>query len=347
MSLLFIDGFDHYATADIGKKWNASAGGGNTTISSSNGRRGGGALSAPYNGGGVQKTIAAGASFVMGFACTTGSLPSSSPMALALLRDAGTAQCALLLNLDGTLSVVRSTGTALTNGTSGGALSINTYYYIEWKVTIADSISAGSCKVRVNGVDWITVATGQDMKNTANASANQIYLGPWNVGSGPTVVYFDDFYLCDQSGSVNNDFLGDVRIDTLYPTSDGNYSQFTPSTGSSHYVLVDETAPNTTDYNEGIAVGDRDSYGMGNLGALASQTVHGVQVNAAILKDDAGAKSAGTFVRSSSTNGDGAGVALGTSQVYVSQVFETDPNGSIAWTETTVNAMEAGVKVTA
>jgi hypothetical protein len=346
MSLLFIDGFDHYATADIAKKWNSSAGGGNTAISSSNGRRGGGALSAPYNGGGVQRAMAPGASFVMGFAFTTGSYPTTS-MALAALKDAGTTQCALLLNSDGTLSVVRSTGTALTSGTSVSALSVSTYYYIEWKVTIADSISAGSCKVKVNGVDWITVATGQDTKNTSNASANQIYLGPWNAGSGPTVVYFDDFYLCDQSGSVNNDFLGDVRIDTLYPTSDGNYSQFTPSTGSSHFALVDETTPNTSDYNDGAAVNDRDSYGMGNLAPLVSQTVYGVQVNAAILKDDAGSKSAATFVRSSGTNGDGAGVALGTSQVYVSQVFETDPNGSIAWTETTVNAMEAGVKVTA
>jgi hypothetical protein len=86
---------------------------------------------------------------------------------------------------------------------------------------------------------------------------------------------------------------------------------------------------------------------MGNLAALTSQTVYGVQVNAAVLKDDAGAKSVATFVRSSSTNGDGASTVLGTSQVYVSQVFETDPNGSIAWTEASVNAMEAGVKVTA
>ncbi len=345
MSLLFIDGFDHYATADITKKWNAILGA--ASINASSGRRGGGALRTASYAQYVSKSFTAGASFVMGasfkFSSFTGLVFAQ---AIFALFDSATTQCELRANTDGSLSVTRN-GTALTAGTSTNIMLTNAEYYIEWKVTIADSIGANSCKVRVNGVDWITVATGQDTKNTANASATSVRVG--QTTSPPTGITLDtdDFYLCDQSGSTNNDFLGDCRIDTLYPTSDGNYSQFTCSTGSSHFALVDEATPNTTDYNDGAAVNDRDSYGMGNLAALASQTVYGVQVNAAILKDDAGSKSAATFVRSSSTNGDGASAALGTSQVYVSQVFETDPNGAIAWTETTVNAMEAGVKVTA
>lgn len=282
----------------------------------------------------------------MGVALYLGDLPSPQAHRIFALKDVASYQCDLRVNADLTLTVTRN-GTALTNGTSVAALSLSTWYYLEWKVTIADSISAGSCKVRLNGVDIITVATSQDTKNTANSSANQVELGPGGVGVGSLDMRFDDFYLCDQSGSTNNDFLGDCRIDTIYPTSDGTYSQFTPSTGSTHYTLVDETTPNTSDYNDGATVGDRDSYGMGNLSALTSQTVYGVQVNAAILKDDAGSKSAATFVRSSGTNGDGASSALGTSQVYLSQIFETDPNGSIAWTESSVNAMEAGVKVAA
>ena len=340
--LLFMDGFDHYATADLTKKWTSV---GSTASIGSSGRRSGGNLAVTAaSTGTVTKTLAAATSWVVGVAFQyTGSLGGNAPI-IALL-DAGTLQCELRINPDGTLSVTRNAN-ALTNGTSAASLSIGTFYYLEWKVTIADSIGAGSCKVRINGADVITVATGQDLKNTANTTANQVRLGPASAVNTYNGL-FDDFYVCDQSGSTNNDFLGDVRIDTLYPTSDGNYTAFTPSTGSSHFALVDEATPNTTDYNDGAAVNDRDSYGMGNLSALTSQTVYGVQVNAAIVKDDAGAKSAATFVRSSSTDGDGASVALGTSQVYVSQVFETDPNGSIAWTETSVNAMEAGVKVTA
>ncbi len=337
--LLFIDGFDHYVTADITKKWTSVAG--STTINASGGRRGGGSLRVGGNTAIVTKTYAASASWVIGFGFTSTGVATSTN--ICSLLDAGTVQVQIRLNVDGTLSVQRN-GTNVTGGTSVLALSAGTYYYIEWKVTIADSIGANSCKVRVNGVDWITVTAAQDLKNTANASANQVTLG---TSTTPGTVDYDDHYVCDQSGSTNNDFLGDVRVDTIFPTSDGNYTAFTPSTGSSHFALVDEATPNTTDYNDGAAVNDRDSYGMGNLAALTSQTVYGVQVNAAILKDDAGAKSAGTMVRSASTDGDGASVALGTSQTYISQIYETDPNGSIAWTESSVNAMEAGVKVTA
>jgi hypothetical protein len=342
MALLFIDGFDHYATADITKKW--ATAGANNTIESSSGRRSGGALRCTSTDNDLTRTFAATSTVIVGFAINPSAYAANGQ--LIQLMDSGTVQCTLFLNTDGTLSVFRSTSTAVTDGTSVASIPTGSFSYIEFKVTIADSISAGSCKVRLNGVDIITVATGQDLKATSNTTANSLRLSSSSTLAS-TVLLFDDFYLCDATGSTNNDFLGDVRVDAIYPTADGNYSQFTPSTGSDHYALVDETTPNTTDYNDGTTVGHRDSYAMGNLSALTSQTVYGVQVNAAILKDDAGAKSAATFVRSSSTNGDGASAALSTSQVYVSQVFETDPNGSIAWTETTVNAMEAGVLVTA
>jgi len=348
MSLLFMDGFDHYASTDITKKWSTFG-----TVASLNlnmtadGRRGGGSFKITYNGANcwMGKTFAPAASVVVGFAFKFATTNTEKAVPILKLMDASVQQVVLMLNIDGTLQVTRA-GTAVTNGTSASSLSPATWYYVELKVTIADSISAGTCKVRVNGVDVITVATGQDLKATANATVNEVRLGYMYAGSLVTS-YFDDFYLCDAAGSTNNDFLGDCRIDTIYPTSDGNYSQFTCSTGSTHYALVDEATPNTSDYNDGVSANDRDSYGLGNLAALSSQTIYGVQVNVAALKDDAGAKNAATFVRSGSTNADGATNALGTSQLYIWNVFEQDPNAVAAWTETTVNAMEAGVKVVA
>lgn len=344
MSLLLIDGFDHYATADITKKWTVTNTG--ASIASSTGRRSTGCLTCQKNGTGyVTKTLAAaGASFVMGVAVKmVDTLPAAAMPILSLL-DAGTAQCELRCNTDGTLSVTRG-GASLTNGTSTATIALGAFAYIEWMVTIADSIGAGTCKVRINGTDVITVATGQDLKDTVNASANQVRVGAAG-NSGNDTVLFDDFYICDTAGSTNNSFLGDVRVDTVLPTGDGNYTAFTPSTGVSHFALVDESTPNTSDYNDGASASDRDSYTFADLPSL-SGTVYGLQINAAILKDDAGARSAGVFARSSATDGDGAGVALSTSQLYISTVFETNPNGSVAWTESTVNAAEFGVLVTA
>src|SRR6266404_4982316 len=50
---------------------------------------------------------------------------------------------------------------------------------------------------------------------------------------------------------------------SLLPQSDGNYTQWTPSAGTSHFALVDEGACNgATDYNSTTVVGNRDSYGV-------------------------------------------------------------------------------------
>lgn len=49
----------------------------------------------------------------------------------------------------------------------------------------------------------------------------------------------------------------------LLPTSDGTYSQWTPSTGTTHYTTVDETTCNgTTDYVSETTLNDRDSYNV-------------------------------------------------------------------------------------
>lgn len=46
----------------------------------------------------------------------------------------------------------------------------------------------------------------------------------------------------------------------LYPVADGYYKQWTTSTSTVHYVLVDETNCNTTDYVYSTNTGKYDSY---------------------------------------------------------------------------------------
>lgn len=342
MALIFMDGFDHYATADLAKKgWS-----GNGCIIGATGRNGTNALKPQGYTYSVKHGLPANLSTaILGMRHNSGgNFSTSAERGIMYFLDGGLGQMTLAHNSVGGLEVRRGFETGTIIGTSAnGILIANAEQYIEFKVTF--HATAGTAEVRVNGTTVISL-TGQNTKTTSNAYANVILVNhagvPFsNNGS------IDDLYVCDGTGSTNNDFLGDVRIDTLYPTSDGTYSQFTPSTGTEHYSLVDETNPNATDYVDGSTVGQIDSYGMGDLSPIASQIVYGVKVNAAVLKDDAGAKSVATMVRSGSTDAAGASAALGTSQTYVSQIYETNPSGSAAWTEAAVNAMEAGVKVTA
>lgn len=346
MALLFMDGFDHYATADITKKWTSNSGG-NATINATAGRRGGGACLVPNAANFLTKVLPASSSWIMGFAFSLGALPpSGAGVYIAALFDAaGDMQCGLQINPNGTLGVSRP-ATNLTNGTSTNSIAPNEFNYIEWKVTIADSIGADTCKVRVNGQDWITVATGQDTKATTIATASILKIGNLDVTKSLGSCKFDDLYICNGAGSTNNDFLGDVRVDTLFPNADGSYSQFAPSSGTAHYLLVDESAPNTTDYNASATVGDRDSYAFQDLAPLVSQIVYGVQASAAVYKDDTGGRSVAPFIRLNSANDDGTALALSTSMQYASALRETKPGGG-AWTAADVNAAEFGVRVSA
>ncbi len=332
MAQLFVDGFDHYSTADFASKGWFNQGGANT-ISPAAGRRGGGALSGHASGVATKTLPGNYQSLVVGAAFAFASYANNY---FLILRDGATDHVRLFLNASGTISVQRGSTTL---ATSTQILGLGAWNYIELKATIDDA--AGAYELRVNGATWLA-ASGVDTRNAANAYVNALVLYPALAAN-----YADDLYICDTSGATNNNFLGDCRVDTRLADADGTYSQFTPSTGTTHYALVDEAAPNITDYNDGANVGDRDSYGFAALPALTSQVVYGVQVNALTWKDDAGARSAGTMVRSGTTNADGASVALGTTPVYLSQVYETNPNGGGAWTESAINAAEFGVKVTA
>ena len=347
MALRFIDGFSHYATSDVQKKWSSQVTTGVApAITAGAGRRGSSALRlvSPSGASNVTRIIDAQASWVLGFAFRVSALFGSTRQ-IAAFQDAGTAQCELRLSTTGILSVTRN-GSALTSGASTLKLPVGEYVFIEWKVTIADSITAGSCKVRVNGADWVTVATGQDTKNTANATADRVVLGVDGSIFGSGNIDFSDIYLCDAAGSANNDFLGDRKIETLFPTADGNYTQLTCSTGSSHFALVDENPPNTSDYNSSSTVGNKDTYGMSDL-SPAVGAVAGMQINVAALSDDGGAKSIAPTLRSSTTDADGTSQAITAALMIYRSIFETDPATAVAWTGTGLNAAEAGAKVTA
>lgn len=336
MSLLFFDGFDIYATADLSKRWTSVTG--SPTIDATGGRRSGGALLAPSNQNSsrnVTKSLPSNYStLVAGFNFRPVTFDSST-VTFFQFTDGGTAQLSLRLNADGTISVCRSTGTVIE--TTVTAVTADADNYIEFKATIHDT--TGSYELRLNGVD-IASDTNVDTKQTSNAYINGILVGT----TGGLVVKtwkFDDLYVLDTSGSTNNDFLGDVRIDAVYPTADGNYTGWTPSTGTDHYALVDDTTPNESDYVSSSTAAEQDSYTMGNPETLASEIIYGVQVSVAALKDDAGSRSIKVGVRSGTTDSVSGAQALSTTQAYYSHILETDPNTSVAWTPSGVNSLEA------
>lgn len=337
-----MEGFDHMATTALlaTKGWSAS-GAGSFSIDSSgriNGRRL--KSNAGNNSSVLTKNFpSAVATAHVGFAFMFDTLPTSD--ASILVIRAGTANTFVLaVTSAGKLKVTNSGG-----GTGATTLTVNTWYYIEAKVFINGA--SGTSTVHLNGASEIGTTT----HNLGSTNVDNLQLYRDGAQWGTTVnLYFDDVYMLDTSGSTNNGFLGDFHVETLFPTSDGAHTDFTPDSGSAHYSRVNEnsgTYPDgDTSYVSDATVGDRDSYGFGNLTAVAG-TVYALQTCMYARKDDAGTRQLAAVARPGSTDRDGATVTMSVSYTDFTEIRETNPDTSAAWTISEINASEFGVKVVA
>lgn len=345
MALLFQDGFDNYNT--LSQKYTVN---GSPTIDPTGGRFLGGAFKITSNGQYIRTpVITAGDVFIVNFAFKATTLPTSAtrPFDLAMFIDSTNAQVALRVYDTGVVKLERLSGSGfldLTSQTvlatsSGAALVTGTWYAFEIKLLIANS---GTCSVKQDGAAIITF-TG-DTQATASANANLVLFGIAQSSGGGTA-FWDDIIVMDDAGSFMNDLIGDKRIYTLYPTADGNYSAWTPSSGSSHSALVDETPPNDdVDYVMADTVGNKDTYLMSDI-PIGTTNIKAVCVVTRVRKDDAGTRIVKAKLRSNGVDGNGSNVGLTSAYAFYSEPFYQDPDGSITWTAAKVNAVEAGQEV--
>lgn len=339
MAFRWMDGFDCYATGHLDEVGYSSFAGG-SAIDTAVSRFGTSALKALDSSNSIDRLFDAQATWIVGGGFRMNGLPSGYYCPFAWL-DAGTLQIDLRINSTGHLYVTRN-GTQL--GSAGSSvLAINQWYHLQFKVTIHDS--TGIAEVLLNGVAEITLS-GQDTKNTANATADKLRMFS---GSGGNANWIDDLYVCDGTGGgTYADFLGDLRIESILPNGNGTTSNLVGNDGNStdNYLLVDEATPNDdTDYVESSTVGDKDTY---NYGALTSATgsVLGVMPMLYSRKTDAGVRSLKSVVRVSGTEEDSAAQTLNASYLYQSDIRTTKPGGG-AFSIADVAGMEVGAKVAA
>ncbi|MDD3028846.1 MAG: hypothetical protein PHS57_00990 [Alphaproteobacteria bacterium] len=341
MALRFIDGFDHYTTlTQMLYKWTTSSSG--NAAPNQTGRRAGSlAVTTGGSVGYFSKLIDSQSTWIIGFALKIGSAPTNERSFLVLYDSAGTAQVSLSLTTANLIQAYRGDmATLLVAATS--ALSSTGWCYLEMKVTIADS--GGSLEVRKDGAPILTY-TGDTKYSSSNATACSLRLGCSASGAGAYLI--DDLYVCDGTGSANNSFLGDVRVDTLFPSGAGASAQFTPTGSTNNWENVDETSPDgDTSYNAAETAGYFDSFSFSDL-SVQNATVFGVQLNTLARKDDAGSRFLRAITRISGTNYEGTDAALSDSYVDYLQLFEQNPSTSSAWTESAINNAEFGYKVQA
>ena len=335
MSLLFIEGFDYYNDyADLGGsgKWGGRKGTGSITFVT--GRDGVGKalrIASSTVNYVTHKLKTPGDVFYIGFGFKLNTLTSSSDF--LVLSEGGTEHFRLKYNADGTLTAKRST---VILGSTGAVLGSESWGYIEVYAKIANT--GGEITIKVDGNVELEL-TSQDTQNSGTGVCNTLKL----TGAGGNCNY-DDMYICDDAGSVNNGFLGDCTVQTLVPSAAGSSTGLTASVGN-NYAAVDEKPVNDSDYVYSSTVTDKDLYAVENL-ADNTVTVHGVQVAIHAKKEDSGERGLKPLCKTGTTEGAGDEKMLGYSDYHSSAwVFETDPDTAVAWLGSGVDGMEIGVEV--
>jgi len=367
MALVFMDSFDHYATDDIDKKWDSLpyiTANGTITIGNSVTRRSGTKYLITYARYAVKDVVDRVTNsdvytFVFGVALML--VPvyfevDEGTGRIDFQNSEGSSQISIRISSDGRVRIYK--GNTLIEETGPDYFNELTWNHIEVKCYIHDSV--GYYEVRLNEV---TVLSGSGIDtHTYSGGVSRIRVG----GGFPNGSYsrWDDLFFLDGNASddpVNpmNDFLGDCRVDCIYPNAAGTYTDFTPSAGS-NYQNVDDgnvagggNIDNDTTYNESNQPGDKDTYNHDSVLAL-STSIFAIAQNSCVRKTDAGKRYITQLVRVNGTNYyRDTGCTLNDGEYHLTDNYkvtqrpmDTNPDTDLAWTESDLNSVESGIEIT-
>ena len=335
MALIWFDGCgEYYDTGDIDDVWHHRNNA--VTVLPTSGRRGGACLELDSfdtleYGFPIKTTV------TIGFAIRFSSIPGSDQVFLEL-KSRSDVQIQLEVSSAGAIAIKRGTSSYL-NTSAAGLVFGATWHYVELQVTINNT--TGSYEVRLDGVN-IMSGTNVDTQASGNANVDAFLLDASSAG-----IRYDDLYILDDTGAApQNDFLGDSRVEVVFPDGAGNSSQWTPSAGSNWQNVDDNPADDDSTYNESSTTNDIDLYTYANPPAITGgSTFWGVKAMAKINKQDAGDRNFRIVARPTSTNRNGASQPLSTDWLYRHEIWDIDPETSSAWTDSTFNASEFGAEV--
>lgn len=347
MSLLFMDGFDHYdgnnANLALGQYLSASG----AQLSSTQVRTGSrSAIGTSTSSGELIYGFPALKSEIgFGFGMFFDSTPGSTVDLCELRDSAGTGANIIFRHLStGAIEIRRSSsgGTVIAT-TSPTVLSPGHWNHIEIRSVASNTV--GEIEIRINEVIVLN-ATALDTVQGGTEHYSGVKLYVTRYGSGTTNMrYVDDFFVWDTAGSSNNDFLGDRRVLTLLPNANETTQEMTVSGAANAYTAI-QSADGDTSY---IVASDStpvtSEFALENAGANVG-AINAVQVSAMMRKTAAGAATMQLSMISGGDVSAGSSHSITDSFAYYHSVFETNPDTGAPWNASSINAASMRIRRT-
>lgn len=339
MTMIHHDGFDSYANiTDMGLVYSAISGFGWIAVHPTGGRYGGGAIHAEnYDACFVYPLSTPQTEIWTGFAISCTSNPTANQSFFGIVGISGAFISLQYNSVTGVMSVYEGPyGSLLCY--FGINLTIGTYHWVELHVRAGAS---GYIELWVDDIQRCTY-TGTLPTEIVSVSM----LGD-TANNACTGMLIDDFYILNTSGTENNIRLGDGRMTTLLPRGDVGPNQGTPSSGSSHFAMVDEA---TSDYNTTTltltnTAGQEELFDFTPL-TTTPEAIFSVRVFNTLQKSDGAPCTGSAVIKSGGSVANGANNAVLTSYSTTEGIFENDPATGVPWLYSSVNAINAGFVVT-
>ena len=336
--LLWIDGFDHYG-GDVNRLRDgvySSVEG--TTLVTAGARTGArcARINVSSNNSGMRRVLPQTVPTLgCGFAFNITNLPTDSD-SLALLQvldEDNLAAATITVMPTGAIQLRPGNRTVIPTAQSAAEVVMpGSYQHFECE------FGAGTVEVRINGVTVLNTATSGVTRGYAQVVLGGCFGFP-KTGAINVTMLLDDAFARDGAGTLNNSWIGDQKVYTRMPDEDGAEQDWTPSTGSTAWEILDNVPPIDAEYLNATAPGERVSVG---LEAYPTEIVaiSGVYTATRIWKTDAGNAKFTTDMISGASESDQPNHPLSTAPRWYGDMFETNPATGLPWLVTDLNAAQ-------
>lgn len=247
----------------------------------------------------------------------------------------------LMIQVDGSCYLQDASGDQIVGGLRLMQRSSG-WNYLEMK---SDSGNSANAAVRFNGA---TIWEGT--LNTAGRTISRVGIGRNVQSYGFKFGRVDNWYICDGSGSDNNDFLGIIDIEPLWPNGDDTTDWSITGNGNyaTHYEqLIRGQRDGSTDYVEESSSNQYELFTVENLSSNLD-TIYGVAVCSMVsyVTTNAGFQN---VLSSNGTTVNGPSLPITTAmELWANNdgmyCVETDPDTGNVWTNAGINAMKTGFR---
>lgn len=225
---------------------------------------------------------------------------------------------------------------------STGSLSNAAWFLVEFRFSLGAS---GVIQLRFNG-NTVATYTGAVGSSGAKLESYQLF------GGSKHDMFLDDVAINDTSGSHNNSWVGNTYVIPLIPNGNGDISEWVGSDADSidNYLLVDDSPdalPSDTEYVSQENDDKKDLYQIANLPSLGEfDVINNVQVVAVARKQNEGeGGKIELLLKDNSVEIDAGEVIVPVAYSAMrGDIFATNPNTGVAWTESEINSLQIGFK---